>query len=711
MATLPTEAQQPPPGHVINLMRTAPNDSKALERAAAEKESCFSLQEDTSLEVPLFSGGGTGSQVEPMIDASDVKAAVRVRYMDPAVMSLTEDITAIKTQAAADIADGGVVATTEGSGYIIETFCVNDQSVAKFTLTDTDAKEGRRPYSSLEFHQQHEDYLTSAMGRGKPPLEVEQWIAAMIILALGGETGARPHGYWAKARDLAQQQLWLIPGLETTARHLIHLASLNNTIASTDPNLFAMVGIVRKCLPTPAFNPYYQAARDSFAVAVGFYQRLDQDIFMALDKNGEVIAFVIKDAFRDLVGIRKQMRITQALDSYSSLQPVPAPDKTRHALHWANWLGRLRPDLDRRHPLADPHAAKSGTYHIGVQSPTASPDGRYEPCELLDLAYQGSEERAKELHYVRHNTLGTTTVVADFYLNLVDAELRKEYVRVTETVEKKHHRGKNLKFKTRLGDEPFALRAIGINTKRYEQEDAETEGAWEHGLTAYATFGHFQGGDLLLRELGIQVACPPLSIQILRSRELRHSTTPYQGKRIEISHQTPEGVRRWARNHMSEEPELGDGFPWNVGLDCEEPGRSKALEWTQPQNGDDQSKSDGDPGPSSRPLAPPVFRAPAPNFDSLEPVYEPAAPYAYPQAFASTSASSQWSHDEELENPRPAPEQQDAEWDYEAELAREAAAMARAREWQGLCEYNPTDPNEIPASLQSSSCGEGILEA
>ncbi|KAI4870638.1 hypothetical protein F4820DRAFT_402855 [Hypoxylon rubiginosum] len=592
------------PGQVIGPARTLLNDMRALKRTSIEGEaSRLALRGiglGTGIEVPQFSGGGTGLEKHIPIPIDDITFSCRVPVEHPSVISLTADIANMKTKPAAEIADDGAVEYSEKSGRIIEKFYLRNCSVTKVTLKDADIlKDGSRPYGDLAISKDYEDLVTAGMGRGKPALDVEQMVAANVILATGGNIGSHPDGYWARARDLAQQQLWLLPNLEAYIRQYIDSTSDDDLLAA-DGTLYVLLCTLRNWMGAPAFNPYYQAERDDHASSEGLYEKIDSDIFMAVDKNGEVIAFSIKEAFEELVGMVTRMRVTQALDSYKSLQPVPALDKTRYALHYADWLDRYNPDLEAllnfspAEPSSPPAAPKCGTYTIGLQSATNDPDDPHEPCEVLDIAYRGTTADEKQLRHVRLSVLGPCTAVADFYLDILDPDLRKACVRVTDTVEKHHSRARELCFRTRPGEDPFALRSVNINTKRYEQ-DPKVEGRpWERGLGAFAVLGHFIGGDLLLRELGLQVACPPGSMQIFRNGELRHSTMPFVGKRFEISHQTPEGVRRWAEDTMSEQLSWGDAaadgmdpFPWDAFFEKSEAEQPQAGEETRLDDGND----------------------------------------------------------------------------------------------------------------------------
>ncbi|KAI6092879.1 hypothetical protein F4821DRAFT_277950 [Hypoxylon rubiginosum] len=549
------------PGYIDITMptRIPERDAEAIKNVAAEAE-CQAITHqgsgpDAGVEVPEFPRGEEVSlEDKKQIKLQDLDASNRVPVEESEIIFLTELIGQIKSKPAADVAKGGAVFSFERSGRLFESFVVKGLGVAKYTFKEVDVEEeGCRPYADLAIAKEYEEHITTLMGVDKPDLEVEQRVAANILLASGGNIESHPGGFWPGVRDVAQRELWRVPGLASLTRAQIS-QSPDDVLAQSDPNLLAMLKIVRACLSQSAANPWHQAARNEFA-AHSVYEYIDADVFLALDKNGKVIAFRLKDAFTYLFDVSVQARVTQALDTYTTLHPIPAPDET-HGLHHHDWVSRVRPDLNpRSNPNSD--TVKCGTWTIGMQSASQDPSSDDPPCEVLDIAYRGSDEDNKQLRHVRLSVLGSCTAVADYYLDLLDPDLRKQLVKVSEAVYRHHPRSPNLVFKTRPDEEPFTYRSVGINTKRYE-DDAKDEGSWERGLGATIPLGHFEGGDLLLRELGVRVSCPPGSIQILRNNELRYSTTAFSGKRFEVSHYTPEGVHRWAEDRMADQLSWGE---------------------------------------------------------------------------------------------------------------------------------------------------------
>lgn len=151
----------------------------------------------------------------------------------------------------------------------------------------------------------------------------------------------------------------------------------------------------------------------------------------------------------------------------------------------------------------------------------------------------------EQLLKLRYSAFGACTELSRFFFQILEPELLKDYVRVADQAAKVE-----LPFKTRRSGEPFLMRALLVNLMTYEHQDT---GDWYHGFAFLLPMGDFAGGDLVLRELGLQIEAPPGCLQMLRGRELRHSITKWTGRRFVCVNVTHEAVRRWALRSMGEE--------------------------------------------------------------------------------------------------------------------------------------------------------------
>lgn len=174
------------------------------------------------------------------------------------IHQISQSLGEIKTQDAKSIADDGIVDTEVKNNRTIEKFQMYDGSWKVCKVTFSDCKVSQSSYSTCMTSREIEKQITREIGK-QPPLGTVQWVAAHVILAQAGQLGGRSQDYWIKARDLAQQQLHIVPDLERAARMEMYEDM-------DDPAFAAMLAIVKKCIKDDPFNPYFQSKRDKHAV-------------------------------------------------------------------------------------------------------------------------------------------------------------------------------------------------------------------------------------------------------------------------------------------------------------------------------------------------------------------------------------------------------------------------------------------------------------
>lgn len=190
-----------------------------------------------------------------------------------------------------------------------------------------------------------------------------------------------------------------------------------------------------------------------------------------------------------------------------------------------------------------------GVYHIGYRCKTGDPNGRDTPGPTKDSPGKRVPDDGHVYHQLaklRHSALGACTEVSRFFFQILDPDLLQQYIRMADEVSKLE----SVPFGTRRAGEPFVMRALLVNLMTNEHKDT---GDWRHGYAFLLPLGDFQGGELVLRELGLQVQSPPGCCQMFRGRELRHSITRWTGRRFVCVNVTHEAVRKWAFRQMGEE--------------------------------------------------------------------------------------------------------------------------------------------------------------
>ena len=314
-----------------------------------------------------------------------------------------------------------------------------------------------------------------------------------------------------------------------------------------DPILDEIVRLAEGAFQKKGFNQYYQYQRDEYATEKGiFYFVKDTDIILILDKNNSVLLFQCSDAIRQLLSNELQEHILDSFQKYSILHAPPLPDGTRHGLHWTDWFYE-HPNFDFRNPANKLREVgpQSGVYHFGSHSAIG------DSCRAKGIyATQDSSGRIKDWSHLqqeqvklRYSALGAVAAVLEFFFKLLDPELMEKYKRVAEEIGKLDY----IPFQTQREGQIFCMTALLANLLTVEHKDASD---WKFGFAALIPFGDFTGGDLVVRELGLQIQVGSGSVQFIRGCELRHSITKWNGTRFVTVNVTHESVRKWAENQM-----------------------------------------------------------------------------------------------------------------------------------------------------------------
>ncbi|KAI7773875.1 hypothetical protein LA080_009698 [Diaporthe eres] len=488
-----------------------------------------------------YSWSNIGFPKDDSLVVSDFEENTHIDTDEPHIMEFATDVNNIRCKDPKEISDGAVEFIQE-KNRIIETFKVHGRTVCRVKFSDVDASGKGSPYSLSAMSKSIERKIDEDFGV-PPNLQIERWVMAHVLLSMGGQIGGRTNDYWSRARSLAQQQLHVNPGLEDEARQQMEAAD-----HESDPAFSKMLALVKTGCPIKAHNLYHQAKRNDYATENGLLYKVENtDIIMVLDQSDNLILIQCGDVFKELLTKAVQKLVTQSFETYSTLTPVPWPDMTRHGLHWISFLSE-RPDLDFRNPDNDPRMAKSGVFHVGARCEIGDPDGRKLPGPTKDNAGRRVPLRGHVFHQLvklRYSAFGACTEISKFFFQILEPTLLQQYIRVADQVAKL-----GVPFQTRRSDEPFSMRALLVNLMTYEHQDT---GDWHHGYAFLLPVGDFTGGDLVLRELGLQINAPAGCLQMFRGRELRHSITKWTGRRFVCVNVTHESVRRWALRSLGEE--------------------------------------------------------------------------------------------------------------------------------------------------------------
>ncbi|KAK8067741.1 hypothetical protein PG996_006853 [Apiospora saccharicola] len=383
-------------------------------------------------------------------------------------------------------------------------------ALAKVLLEDWDALEPKRQYL---------DKRKSLKGR-----KADQW----------GKLTAAVHGRLFRIRDDQEKiyEFWKDfhwSGAKTPPAYMAFHAMATN--------LYTENAVVKKTGKDKTIENKHNALLvDAKAADLCDYIP-DRDIVILRDKNCHLIAGVITRATQRLFPSDPNLteRMDRAARAFAWRYPYVAPDPTRHAttvdLHYVE-----KPSRDPRSeycPASKLHRAVCGVEHYGIHTERVA-------SALTNLKFQkfsqaiwgpnrgkGKDPSATpswrdEFPKLRTGLYGIATKQLRESLVRWDPDLHQENVQVHTSFPQDWQAGT-----VRDGNDPYSYLAQLVDPLTEGHRDV---GDLMHGLAGLVTFGDFnQGGDLVVKELGVRIPFPSGSHCHLRGRELHHAITHYDG--------------------------------------------------------------------------------------------------------------------------------------------------------------------------------------
>ncbi|KAE9363316.1 hypothetical protein N431DRAFT_475473 [Stipitochalara longipes BDJ] len=435
-----------------------------------------------------YEWSGIGYPEDEYLCVEDFEDETFIDRAKPSVVELVNDLLDIKNRSTAEIADNGIEIEDIKYGRTIQKFKLNGRSVAKVKFVDADVSKGK--YQKLKTSIEFEKLLSRKMGAQgkKPSLQAEQYVAAHLLLRVPGGD-----------INIRQQDYWKkLRGLAQQQLYLnpnLEIRALEDLKATLDPALRNMLEML-------------------------FYL-INSEIVMILDNADDIIGVKVSDAFRKLLKKSIELKVLNGFQTYSILQLVPHLDFTRHGLHWAE------------HP--------SGASHHGCGFASGHSQGKdkmYAKRDSGERLKGASEHVLKQYDNLRRSSFCACTEILSFIFEHLDPGLFAKYQTVAQVLEK--HGDPKIIFKTRPDIDIFSVKAL-LRRKRLE-----------YGFAGLVPLGGFKGGDLLLRELGLQIVAPAGCVQLIRGRELRHSITDYTGDRVVTVSVTHEAMKKWAQRTVED---------------------------------------------------------------------------------------------------------------------------------------------------------------
>ncbi len=235
----------------------------------------------------------------------------------------------------------------------------------------------------------------------------------------------------------------------------------------------AALSRVEKHHPKNPSENYIQADVDAASqYDEGIYRPVPEGtIYVALDKNYQVLYLHFPEALQYIYQENVLPRIVQDICTYAYHEPPPSPDDKRHPRH----------DLYlKENPRFRPAVGACGVYHIGSWHSTGHPNG------YVNLTHDtcGSEVDIVRLRLdLLKGAMGPLSHAAKMFMEIADPDMAQEYAKVFQHTP---HAIATIK------GEIFTLRAILVNVKTDSHVDSSD---WEKGFAVMMPMGKFEGGS------------------------------------------------------------------------------------------------------------------------------------------------------------------------------------------------------------------------
>lgn len=331
----------------------------------------------------------------------------------------------------------------------------------------------------------------------------------------------------------------------------------------------AVLANIHQKYPPRAANPFQQFDRDLVAVSEPGILELvdDKTILLVVDKSNRILHFHLVNAMQTLYSPDFVRKLVTCIDKWVYHSPMPAPDLVRHPLHVYDWLWN-HPEFDIRR-AKDPHRAVAGTEHYGCMSMIGDPrgergEGLYKHKAITKLFRKTWDMLEPLEDEFFHKALGKFTDAVNSCFSYLDPDLYSEYQKIWRNAPR------YARMDTKDEDDGWTYRALLANVSTQDHKDKSD---WYRGLAAIVPMGNFtgrsavpferptltvyKGGNLVLRQLGLQLPFSSGSMSLVAGNQVNHSIAKWEGeKRYSVVHAHHDSVKQFVESRMAEAAKL-----------------------------------------------------------------------------------------------------------------------------------------------------------
>ncbi|RYP91982.1 hypothetical protein DL770_001903 [Monosporascus sp. CRB-9-2] len=289
---------------------------------------------------------------------------------------------------------------------------------------------------------------------------------------------------------------------------------------------------------------YYRHYRDwAAAKDPNIYQRVDKDILLVLDRNGDTILAAVSKLFQITFGQETAAKVTEAVNKWSAIPPLPQPDTSRHMVD--ELIRQTHPELNMELARSPEELEKRSmcVVHYGTWAQRghhAQPEDVYLTHDTRLFRGTSFKERpdyGSELFPdFKKGALGITSDVARFLLAVIEPKYYQECIEYFQALPKP---------KRMAVSSPNWATLIVLGIRSFTERHKDTADV-KFGLATIVALGEYSaGGDLCFPQAGLALAYQPGCCVMFRGAEMEHFVSEWTGNRIFMAFTNHQAVRNW----------------------------------------------------------------------------------------------------------------------------------------------------------------------
>ncbi|RYO76451.1 hypothetical protein DL762_009789 [Monosporascus cannonballus] len=239
---------------------------------------------------------------------------------------------------------------------LVVRFLLHSKTVGLMHAKDLD-KGDTKTYDRATRAKAAKKQEEALLGEGKMPIATQQYLMACILTERENEFGARFDA--EKNERLMDHRKSVLSELRSLAREIywLDLSQTERADARKEANTMHQsleshyeLAAIQDCWCSAwnnsgkDVNPFRNYLKDQPAAKSRVWEFVEEDIFVTLDKNLDVVFCKVENIVQLLYGHNAMDLLDLAIDLWSLYAPLPLPETSRHVVD--RHIRRIHPELD-----------------------------------------------------------------------------------------------------------------------------------------------------------------------------------------------------------------------------------------------------------------------------------------------------------------------------------------------------------------------------